>query len=111
MSSSSMRSSRTPMRPTDAGPRAALAVALGLVLALAACGESAEDRAQSTVCSARADIKKQVDELKSTTVTTASIDGVKSNLKSISDSVSTIAGAQGDLKGDRKAAVEQANQA
>ena len=38
--------------------------ALALALILAACGESKEDKAQTSVCSARADIKAQVDELK-----------------------------------------------
>ncbi len=85
---------------------------LSLVLVVAACGgESADKKAQKTVCSARANIKKQVDDLKSMTITTASIDGVKANLKSIGDSLSQISKAQTDLKGNRKQQVESANQA
>lgn len=87
------------------------AVALSLALVVAACGgESADKKAQKTVCSARANIKKQVDELKSLTITTASVDGVKANLKSIGDSLSQITKAQKDLKGNRKQQVESANQ-
>ena len=42
----------------------ALAVVM-LALALGACGESSEEKAQNTVCDARDDIGKQVDDLKS----------------------------------------------
>jgi predicted transcriptional regulator len=86
-------------------------VALSVVLAASACGgDSAEDRAQKQVCSARADIKQQVDELKSATISTTSLDGVKSNLQAIGDSLEQITKAQKDLKGDRKQEVQKANQ-
>jgi hypothetical protein len=92
--------------------RSVVGIALIVALALAACGgESAEERAQKQVCSARADIKKQVDELKSTTISTASLDGVQQNLQAIGKSLSTMAGAQKDLKGDRKQDVQAATQA
>jgi len=92
--------------------RLLLAAVLALSLAVAACGgESAEDRAQSKVCSARADIKKQVDELKSTTISTASLDGIQANLKAIQKAVEQIASEQGKLSDDRKAEVQKANQA
>jgi hypothetical protein len=86
-------------------------VVLAIVLAVSACGgDSAEERAQKKVCSARADIKQQVDELKSTTISTASLDGVQSNLQAIGKSLSQISGAQKDLKGDRRQEVQKANQ-
>jgi hypothetical protein len=92
--------------------RSVVGIALIVALALAACGgESAEERAQKKVCSARADIKKQVDELKSTTISTASLDGVQQNLQAIGKSLSTMARAQKDLKGDRKQDVQAATQA
>jgi hypothetical protein len=92
--------------------RSVVGIALIVALALAACGgESAEERAQKQVCSARADIKKQVDELKSTTISTASLDGVQQNLQAIGKSLSTMARAQKDLKGDRKQDVQAATQA
>jgi hypothetical protein len=85
-------------------------LALALALTVAACGESKEDKAQAAVCSARADIKKQVDELKSMTVTTATVDGVRGNLRAISDGLTKIAKARGDLKGDRREEVDKATQ-
>jgi hypothetical protein len=86
-------------------------VVIALALAVSACGgDSAEERAQKKVCSARADIKQQVDELKSTTISTASLDGVQSKLQAIGKSLSQISGAQKDLKGDRKKDVQQATQ-
>ena len=85
---------------------------LALALAVAACGgQSKQDKAQSKVCSARADIKKQVDALKSTTLTSASIDGIKANLTAIKKDVQQIADAQGDLSSDRKQEVQKANEA
>jgi hypothetical protein len=86
-------------------------VVIALALAVSACGgDSAEERAQKKVCSARADIKQQVDELKSTTISTASLDGVQSDLQAIGKSLSQISGAQKDLKGDRKQDVQEATQ-
>jgi hypothetical protein len=87
-----------------------VATALALALTLAACGESKEDKAQKAVCSARADIKAQVDELKGLSVATVTVDGVRANLEAISDSLSAIATAQADLKGDRKQAAQKATQ-
>jgi hypothetical protein len=58
-----------PLTRLGAGMRTACSV-LGvvmLVLALGACGESDEEEAQNTVCDARDDINKQVNELKSLT--------------------------------------------
>ena len=83
---------------------------LTFALALAACGESKEDKAQKAVCSARADIKTQVDELKGMSVTTATLDGARANLKAIGDSLAKIASAQGDLTGERKEAAQKASQ-
>jgi len=87
-----------------------VAAALALALVVSACGESAEDKAQNTVCAARADIKQQVDELKGLTVTTATVDGVQANLRAIGDSLKKITGAQKDLTGDRKQDVQKATQ-
>ena len=63
-----------------------------------------------TVCSARADIKKQVDELKGMTVTTATLDGARANLQAIRDGLEKMAGAQRDLRGERKEAAQKAGQ-
>ena len=86
-------------------------VLVAAALALAACGESTQDKAQSQVCDARADIQKQVSDLSSLTLATASVDGVQSKLKAIRSSLQKIADAQGDLNAERKQQVQAANQA
>ena len=89
-------------------PIAFLLIALLAALALGACGQSKEDKAKSTVCDARADIGKQVDQLKGLTVSTVTLDGVQSSLKSINSDLSKIKDAQGDLSGDRRQQVQDA---
>jgi uncharacterized membrane-anchored protein YjiN (DUF445 family) len=86
-------------------------VAAGLLLALAACGESDEEKAKSDVCDARADIQKQVDDLKGLTLGTATLDQIRSNLTAIQDDVKKIADAQGKLSESDKTKVEKANEA
>jgi hypothetical protein len=80
-------------------------------LAVTACGESEQDKASTKVCDARADIKKQVDELRGLTISTATVDGVTANLKAIRTDLGRIADAQGSLSDDRKKQVQSANQA
>jgi uncharacterized protein YjbJ (UPF0337 family) len=92
------------MRPSIA--LASLAVVAAL--AVGACGESKEDKAKKTVCSARADIGKQVDELKSLTISTATADDVQQSVKAINSDLSKIKDAQGDLSDDRRQQVEAA---
>jgi hypothetical protein len=78
-------------------------------LAVAACGGASKaDKAQKQVCDARADISKQVDELKGLTVTTASVSGVKENVSAIQADLKQITSAQGTLKEERRAAVKAA---
>jgi Tfp pilus assembly protein PilP len=84
----------------------ALAAAL---LSLAACGESAQDKAKKQVCNARADIQKQLNELKSLTPSTATTSAVKDNLNAVQADLKKIADAQGDLNAERKKEVQQAN--
>ena len=95
----------------------ALAV-LMLGLALVACGDSSDDnaaqqtpeeKAQATVCTARDDISKQVDELKGLTASTVTIDGVKKNLAAIKTDLTEMTGAQKDLSSERRSEVEAAN--
>src|SRR5512133_3084319 len=84
----------------------ALAAAL---LSLVACGESAQDKAKKQVCNARADIQKQLNELKSLTPSTATTSAVKDNLNAVQADLKKIADAQGDLNAERKKEVQQAN--
>jgi hypothetical protein len=68
---------------------------------------SKQEQAQAQVCTARADIQKQVDALSTMTSGTVTVDGVKSSLKSIGDDVKTITTAQDDLSGERKQQLQQ----
>jgi len=87
------------------------AAAVILALALGACGESAEETAQTKVCDAKADIGKQVDELKGLTAATVTRDGVTQNLEAIKADVKDISDALPDLSSDRRSEVEAATRA
>ncbi len=97
-----------------------LAVAM-LTIALGACGDdspndkaasqSPEEKAQATMCDARADIGKQLDELKSLTPATVTKDGVRQSLDAIKKNLSDMSGALSDLSSDRRSEVEAANKA
>ena len=82
-----------------------------LVFALGACGESDEEKAQNTVCEARDDIGKQVDDLKSLTPATVTADAVTQNLEAIDKDLNDMSDAQSDLSSDRRSDVEAANKA
>jgi hypothetical protein len=82
-----------------------------LALALGACGESQEEKAQTTVCDARADIGKQVDELSSLTAATVTKDAVTPKVDAIKNDLKDISDAQSDLSDDRRSEVEAANKA
>lgn len=88
-------------------PIAATLLVLGGLVA-AGCGESAEEKAQSEVCDARADIQTQVQKLGQLTLTTASINAIQQSLGAIGDDLQTIKDAQGDLSGSRKQEVQAA---
>jgi hypothetical protein len=89
--------------------RSALALLLAAAVGVAGCGgESNQERAQKKVCSARADISKQVNELKSLTPATATIDGVRQNVNAIQDDLKSITSAQGTLNDQRKSEVKAA---
>jgi hypothetical protein len=92
--------------------RLALLVAGLLLIAATAlgCGESDAEKAQTQVCDARADLKKQVDALAALTPATATADGVKANLDAIEKDLNQMKDAQGDLNEDRKQQVESATQ-
>ena len=86
---------------------ALLLLAAGLLLALAACGESDEDKAKSDVCDARDDIQANVKDLQNLTLGTATLDKIRSNLTAIQDDVKKIADAQGKLSESDKEQVER----
>ena len=82
-----------------------------LALAIGACGESSEDKAQAAVCDARADMTKQVDELKGLTAATVTTDAVKENLNAIRSDLKDITDAQSNLSDDRRSEAQAANKA
>jgi hypothetical protein len=91
-------------------PIAALAVLIAL--AVSACGgDSAEEKAQASVCSARADISKQIDSLQGLTLTTATTDQIRDGLTAIEGDLKKIRTAQTDLNDERKSEVQEANKA
>ena len=87
------------------------AVMVVLALVLGACGESSEDKAQAAVCDARADMTKQVDELKSLTPATVTTDAVQQNLSAIRSDLKDITDAQSNLSDDRRSEAQAANKA
>jgi Tfp pilus assembly protein PilP len=89
---------------------ALLVSAVGLGLAVLGCGQSQEEKAKDDVCDARADIQKQVTNLQSLTLGTATVDQIKSDLEAIDDDLATIADAQDQLDDTRKQQVQQANE-
>jgi len=80
-----------------------------LALALGACGESKEEKATNTVCDAKDDLAKQVEELAGLTPATVTRDGVKDNLEAIQKDLNDMADALPDLSDDRRSEVEAAN--
>ena len=79
---------------------------LVVVVALSGCGESAEAKAKKQVCSARNDMAKQLDTLRSLTLSTTAAATAKSSLEAIRKDVGEIKSAQGQLGSARKQQVE-----
>jgi paraquat-inducible protein B len=90
------------------------ALAAGLAAAsllLAACGgKSAEQKAQDNVCSARADIERQLTTLQNLPLSTTSIDTAQKALAAIKRDLQSIASAQSHLSAQRKQQVQTATQ-
>jgi hypothetical protein len=80
-------------------------------VALAGCGQSAQDKAKKQVCDARTEISKQVDYLKRLTLTTATVSGVENSVKSIGTSLKKVADAEPQLTSQRKQQAQAANAA
>ena len=85
-----------------------IAAALLAASALSACGESDQEKAQTKVCDARADIQGQVDTLKGLPVSPESLDKATAGLQAIGASLKEIADAQPGLDADRRQEVQTA---
>jgi hypothetical protein len=87
-------------------------VFLAMLLPLAfatGCGESAQAKAEKTVCEGKKEIGTSVDSLKSMTLTTASASTVQNDIKGIEAGLRKVKGAQGQLSSSRREAAEKAN--
>jgi hypothetical protein len=85
------------------------AVFVAVVIGLAGCGESEEEKAQNQVCDARDDINKQIEELQSLPLNAASLDQAKGHLSAIRSDLNQMVDAQDDLSSERKQQVQAAN--
>ena len=93
-------------------PRIATAVLIAVIAAAAGCGgDSAEEKAQASVCEARAGISEEVDKLQGMTLGTATTSEIKNGLTAIRDDLATIDKAQADLNDERKSELRKANDA
>ena len=81
-----------------------------LAVVLTGCGESKQEQATKSVCSARADIKSRITTLQTLTPSIASLPQIKTEATAIADDLKRIQGAQGDLEPARKQKVQQATQ-
>ncbi len=90
---------------------AACAALVALAITFAGCGESKEEQAKKTVCSAKSDIQTRVKTLEGLSPTVASLPQIKDEASEIATDVKKIVGAEKELAPARKAEVQQATQA
>lgn len=90
-------------RPPATRARAWMLLALApAVLGLYACGESKEQKAEKSVCAARADIKTRITTLQSVTPSVASVPQIKTEATAIVEDLKKIREAIPDLAPARK---------
>lgn len=93
---------RAPSKPI------AVAVLLLSALALASCGESAQEKAKAQVCEARSDISKRVKMLSELTLSLNVLTEAKTGLEAIGKDLTKIKDAQPNLEPARKEQIEAA---
>ena len=90
--------------------RIATTLLASVALAAVGCGaDSAEEKARTQVCDARANIQKSINSLKGLTLATGTTDEIRQQLEAIRKELGTIRSAQGDLNADRRAQLQSAN--
>ena len=100
------------MRVSGLRPASRVVWTVGAVLlsaaTLAACGESAQEKATAQVCSSRSAISKEVQKLQGLTPSSSAADEAKKSLGTISDELKKMRDSQSDLAPARKEQVEAA---
>jgi F0F1-type ATP synthase alpha subunit len=92
-------------------PPAAAAALLLSALALAACGESAQEKAMAKVCAARSDISKQVTKLEGLTFSASTLNEAKASFEAIGKDLSEMNSQQSALAPARKEQVQAGTRA
>jgi hypothetical protein len=85
-----------------------LAALLLSSLALAACGESAQEKATAQVCKARTEISKQITKLEGLTISSNTVTEAKTSFEAIGKELTEIKNAQSNLEPARKEQVQSA---
>jgi len=93
--------------PTRSSAAAALLLS---AVAIAACGESAEDKAKAEVCGARSEISKQITKLQSLTISSNTVNEAKASFEVIGKELTKIKNAQPKLSPARKEQVQSGTQ-
>jgi Tfp pilus assembly protein PilP len=93
---------------TVLGKSPAIAALLLSVFVLAACGESAQEKAQAQVCNARTDISKEITAITELKVSTNVFSEATTHFDAIATDLSKIKNAQTNLAPARKEQVEAA---
>jgi hypothetical protein len=96
-------------RPRRARFWVALAV-VPAILGLTACGESKEEKAEKSVCAARAGINTSVNSLQGLTPSAASLPQIKTDVTAIAEDLKKIRDATPDLKPARQQEVKSASE-
>jgi hypothetical protein len=93
--------------------RSLLAVPLILVtpLALAACGESSQEKARKQVCAASSEVSKQITALEALPINTSFPTAALSSLEAIAKSLKEVKSAAPNLEPERKEEVEAGTKA
>ena len=91
-------------------PKPFALAALGLItVALAACGESAQEKAKAQVCGARANISKEITKLSELPISPNLPSEIKSGAEAIGKNLTTIKNEQDKLAPARKEQVQTAS--
>jgi hypothetical protein len=96
---------------TALGKSPAIAALLLSVFMLAACGESAQEKAKAQVCSARTEISKEITAITELKVSANVVGEAKTHFEAIAGDLTKIKNAQANLAPARKEQVEAATHA